>query len=90
MGSVLIGTVASRYSDKRKSANILNNNLEVGEIAFESEESSSPAPWKNFKPDTVKQSVNIGKLAKLTDRRVQDVHQVIVEVSHKTTIFICI
>jgi len=81
MGSVLIGTVVSRYSKRqRQSVNRLNNNLEPAESVFDSEELQKESPIKrNFETGPVRQSVNIGKLAKINGRRVKDVEQVIAE-----------
>jgi len=76
MGSVLIGTVVSRHSDKQAN-NQLKNNLEIGESVLDIKESPT---WGYFRAEPVKHGVNIGKLAKPNNRRVQDVQQqVIVE-----------
>jgi len=75
MGSVLIGTVVSRHSDKQAN-NRLRNNLEIGESALDVKQSPK---WTNFRAEPVRHGVNIGKLAKPSNRRVQDVQQVIVE-----------
>lgn len=88
MGSVLIGTVVSRHSDRNRPVHRLNNNLELGESVFDSAElqkESNSFGTKNtekFEPELIEESVNIGKLARTNGRRVKDVEQVIAEVSH--------
>lgn len=85
MGSVLLGIVARRRSEKQS----LNNSLEIGECVFDSKEvlllETPPLGTrhkKSLKPELVKKSAKIGKLARIPDRKIEDVKQVIVKVSH--------
>lgn len=85
MGSILLGIVARRRSEKKP----LNNSLEIGECVLESKEvlllETPPLGTrhkKSLNPEPVKQSVKIGKLARIPDRRIGDEQQVIVKVSH--------
>lgn len=86
MGSILLGIVARRRSQKQQ----LNNSLEIGECVFDSKEvlllETPPLGIrhkKSFKPEPVRQSVKIGKLARIPDRKIRDEKQVIVKVSHE-------
>lgn len=86
MGSVLIGTVASRsrQSDRRQPVNQLSNDSELAESALDCKELQQESPSRNrtkFEPGSAKQSVNIGKIARPSDGRAKDVQQVIAEVS---------
>lgn len=79
MGSVLLGAVARRrQSDKRQPVNHLSDCLELGESVFDSKELNSSSL-----PQALKQSVNIGKIARTSERGVKDVEQVIAEVSER-------
>ena len=89
MGSVLLAIVAS--SRKSKTSLIdLNNNLDLGECEYRAREAilleTPPLGTRhkanNFKPEPVQQSAKIGKIARITDRKIRDVKQVIFEVSH--------
>lgn len=87
MGTALLGIVAGRRSDKTPLYD-LNNNVE---IATESREilllETPPLGTRHqpikFKPELLTQSVKIGKIARISDRKIRDVQQqVIVKVSH--------
>lgn len=74
MGSVILGSVV-RHRDKAPSSD-LNNNLEIGELAREAHLLESPPLGikhkpVNFKPELPTQKVaKIGKIAKISDRKV--------------------
>lgn len=85
MGSVLLGIVARRRSEKKS----LNSSLEIGECVLDSKEvlllETPPLGTRHqqsLKPEPVKQSANIGKLARIPNRKVRDEQKVTVKVSH--------
>lgn len=94
MGTALLGIVARRRSDKAPLSD-LNNSLEIGECVFDSKELHllETPPFgvvkhhsrQIIRAQPIIQSANIGKIARISDRKVEDEHhqQVIVEVSHR-------
>lgn len=76
MGSVILGSVARRNRNDNKPSSDLNNNLEIGECAREVHLLESPPLGLkhkpiNFKPELPTQKVTkIGKIAKISDRKV--------------------
>lgn len=78
MGSVLLGAVARRRQSDKRQVNHLSDCLELGESVFDSKELNSSSL-----PQALKQSVNIGKIARTSERGVKDVEQVIAEVSER-------
>lgn len=87
MGSVLLGIVARRRSDK----GVKSDKLELGECVYKSKEihllETPPLGIRNssasLKPDLKKNALKIGKLARLGERKVGDEkQQVNLKVSH--------
>lgn len=98
MGSILLGIVARRRSEKRPLSD-RNNNFEVGESALASKEvlllESPPVGTKHrhklIEPEPGKQAAaNIGKIARIIpDRKVREEQQVTIKVSHEFLISSC-
>jgi hypothetical protein len=95
MGSVLLGIVAGRNRDENKLSSDLNNNFEIGECALTKEYHLLETPLlgikhtRTFKTDLVTQkAAKIGKIAKLTDRKVSGEKLFEDEVSHFSYQFI--
>lgn len=97
MGSVLLGIVARRRSEKRQLSD-QSNNFEIGESALASKEvlllESPPVGTRhrhklNNQEPGKQAAANIGKIAKISDRKARDEQQVTIKVSHAFLISTC-
>lgn len=87
MGSVLLGVVARRRSDK---SGVKSDKVELGECVFRTKEhhlNETPPLGIRYSSTSLKQStinaLNIGKLARLGERKVGDEQQQVnLKVSH--------